>query len=180
MDNKLYISDIAVKDAVHRIAFDMYKDSWRPDYIVGLTRGGLIPAVTMSHCLGIPMYTLDVSLRDRNITGLESNLWMAEDAFGYNRSEETGITGARWDISLRKNILILDDINDTGATFNWIKQDWQSSCLPNEETWNTVWHKNVRFASIVDNQASAFDVDYSVKEINKAENDVWVVFPWEH
>jgi uncharacterized protein len=180
-EQKLYIGDLTLKEAVNQIGFAMFKDNWRPDYIVGITRGGLVPAVMLSHALGIPMHTLDVRLRDTSgNTGLESNLWMAEDAFGYNRSEETGITGARWDISLRKNILILDDINDTGATFNWIKQDWQSGCLPNEDTWNTVWHKNVRFASIVDNQSSAFDVDYSAKEINKAENDTWVVFPWEH
>ena len=55
---------------------------WRPDYIVGLTRGGLIPAVWLSEYLDIPMHTLEVKLRDHSNT--ESNLWMAEDAFGYN------------------------------------------------------------------------------------------------
>ena len=40
--------------------------------------------------------------------------------------------------------------------------------------------KNVRFASLLDNQASNFgDVDYTAMEINKMEKDVWVVFPWE-
>ena len=46
-----------------------------------------------------------------------------------------------------KNILIVDDINDTGATFNWIKKDWQSGCLPDNEAWNNVWGNNVRFAT---------------------------------
>jgi hypoxanthine phosphoribosyltransferase len=83
---------------------------------------------------------------------------------------------------MRKNILVVDDINDTGATFNWIKQDWQSSCLPNEENaWDTVWENNVRFATLTNNDASDFDdVRYTCHEINKAEEDVWLVYPWEN
>ena len=38
---------------------------------------------------------------------------------------------------LRKNILIVDDINDTGATFNWIKEDWPSGCLPMDTRWGS-------------------------------------------
>jgi hypoxanthine phosphoribosyltransferase len=80
-----------------------------------------------------------------------------------------------------KNILIVDDINDTGATLNWIKKDWPSGCLPDCSSWDTVWNNNVRFAVLVDNQNSEFDnIDYSGTEINKAEDDVWVVFPWEN
>lgn len=180
-EQKLYIGDVTLKDAVNHIGFAMFKDNWRPDYIVGITRGGLVPAVMLSHTLGVPMHTLDVRLRDTGgVSGPESNLWMAEEAFGYN-SDNTKMKNARWDPSLRKKILVIDDINDTGATFNWIKNDWMAGCMPNEDiAWNTVWHNTVRFASLVDNQASEFDVDYTWKEINKAEQDVWVVFPWEH
>ena len=160
-----------------QIVTTMYADEWRPDYIVGITRGGNIPATILSNMLDVRCEALKVSLRD-DTQGPESNLWMSEDAFGYNNPEETGITGARWDLSLRKNILVVDDINDTGATFNWIKQDWQSSCLPDEDTWNTVWHKNVRFATLTDNLASGFNgtVDYTCHEINKTEEDVWLVY----
>ena len=105
---------------------------------------------------------------------------MAEDAFGYIPQDEQAVYKSRWDVSRRKKILIVDDINDTGATFNWIKQDWQSGCLPHEDTWNTVWGYNVRFATLIDNQSSDFhDVAWSGIEINKAEDDAWVEFPWE-
>jgi xanthine phosphoribosyltransferase len=148
----------------------MYKDNWRPDYIVGLTRGGLIPAVYMSHMLDIPMHTLKVSLRDNVDT--EHNCWMAEDAFGKT---------APVDFTVYSNILIIDDINDTGSTLDWIIQDWQDSCLPNNPRWNDVWGNNVRFAVLFDNLSSEFSrkVDYSAVEINKAEEDVWIVYPWE-
>jgi hypoxanthine phosphoribosyltransferase len=181
MTNKHYYNWQDVENACINIALQMYKDKWRPDYIVGITRGGNVPATILSNMLDVPGQALKVSLRDA--TGeSESNTWMASDAFGYVDEDERVNTKSRWDISKRKNILIVDDINDTGATFDWIKQDWQASCLPNEESWNTVWHNNVRFATITDNLSSDFNgtVDYSVHEVNKAEQDVWLVYPWEN
>ena len=159
---KLYVSDTDIRDYVNHISFQMYKDDWRPDYIVGLTRGGLVPAVYMSNTLDIPMWTLKVALRDHADT--EINAWMAEDA----------LKG--------KKILVIDDINDTGATLDWIVKDWQDGCLPNDPRWADVWGNNVRFAVLFDNLASKFSrkIDYSAVEINKAEEDVWIVYPWEH
>lgn len=160
----------------------MYADNWRPDYIVGLTRGGLVPAVIMSNMTGIPMHTLDVRFRDTggNLQGPESNLWMAEEAFGVIPYEDQDTYKSRWDVSKRKNILIFDDINDSGKTMNWIKEDWKSSCFPAEQSWETVWGRNVRFATLLDNAGSTFhDVDYTAMEIDKREQDSWIVFPWE-
>jgi len=80
------------------------------------------------------------------------------------------------------NILIVDDINDSGATINWILNDWQSSCLPDAERWlDEIWNQNVRFATIFDNLASESKVkmDFVGEEINKAENPVWIEFPFE-
>ena len=141
----------------------MFADEWRPDYIVGLTRGGLVPAVIMSNSTGIPMHALDVRFRDTDgLVGPESNTWMAEDAYN------------------GKNILILDDINDSGNTLNWIREDWMSSCFPNDARWATIWGENVRVATLMDNAASEFEwVDYTALEIDKRENPTWIVFPWE-
>jgi hypoxanthine phosphoribosyltransferase len=181
MTNKHYYNWQDVENSCINIALQMYKDNWRPDYIVGITRGGNVPATILSNMLNVRGEALKVSLRDA--TGeSESNCWMASDAFGYVDEEERANTKSRWDIAKRKKILIVDDINDTGATFNWIKQDWPAGCLPNEESWKTVWHNNVRFATITDNLSSDFNgtVDYSVHEVNKAEQDVWLVYPWEN
>ena len=182
MIKKHYYSWTDVEKAASKIVLQMYKDNWRPDYIVGITRGGLPLATILSHMLGCRMETLKVKLRDNHDgEDCESNLWMSEDAFGYNYPEKSGVTGSRWDIKQRKTILIIDDINDTGATFNWIKQDWQSSCLPNEDSWNTVWNRNVRFAVMTENLNSEFgNVDYYYDEVNKSEEDVWLVYPYEY
>ena len=81
---------------------------------------------------------------------------------------------------LPENILIVDDINDSGATFEWIQKDWRSSCLPNSPEWDKVWHNNVKFAVLVNNLASNQTADFSAMEINKAEEPSWVTFPWEY
>lgn len=165
---KIYYTWQQVQGAVLDIARQLQADNWRPDYIVGVTRGGLIPANLLSQYTGIPMETLKVQLRDGGES--ESNLWMGEDAFGYNR--EDGVPAA-------KNILVVDDINDQGSTIAWIKEDWRSGCLPNDERWNHVFGQNVRFATLTNNLSSKEDVDYSVWEVNKAEEDCWLVYPWE-
>lgn len=51
-----------VEKAVQDIAMQMYKSNWRPDYIVGITRGGLVPSVMLSHMTGVPLHTLCVQL----------------------------------------------------------------------------------------------------------------------
>ena len=156
--SKRYISEQEMKTGVLDIVSQMYSDDWRPDMIVGVTRGGLIPAVMMSHYTGIKMHTLDVRLRDADHSP-EHAVWMAEEA------------------GESKRILILDDINDTGETFKWIVKDWEESNPPAD--WLDIWGNNVRFATIIDNVPSKFDVDYTSIEINKAEDPAWIVFPFE-
>jgi hypoxanthine phosphoribosyltransferase len=172
MSNKVYYTNNDVGHYVNQILQGLAHDNWRPDYIVGLTRGGLIPAVMISHYLGVPLHTLNASLRDSKL-GPESNLWMAEDAFGY--------ADGSCHVNKRHNILIVDDINDQGTTLNWVKQDWQSGCLPNDSAWEDIWGANVRTAVLINNAASEFKtVNYIGKTINKEEVPEWCVFPWEN
>ena len=165
--NKIYYTWRDVEHHTQEILRQICSDSWRPDYVVGLTRGGLVPANLISQYLGCRMETLKVSLRDSDSES-ESNLWMAEDAFGHNMEHP-------------KNILIVDDINDTGATLNYIREDWPSGCFPDNPRWTEVWGSNVRVAVLVDNESSKSEipVSYSAVDINKAEQDSWIVFPWE-
>jgi len=148
---------------VSKICRSISTSNWRPDYVVGITRGGLLPAVMISQYFNIPCEALKVSLRDNGGEhSTESNLWMSDDA----------CTG--------KKILIVDDINDTGATINWIIDDWCSSGIPGK-SWEDVWNRNVRFATIFDNLSSESKVsmDYIGEEINKKETPVWIDFPFE-
>ena len=171
--NKIYYTWSDVEHHTQEILRQIHADGWRPDYVVGLTRGGLVPANLISQYLGCRMETLKVSLRDGSQQ--ETNCWMAEDAFGYG-----GDDGYPAD-SLKKNILIVDDINDSGATLNWIREDWMSSCFSTSPVWDHIWGHNVRVAVLVDNESSKSEipVSYSAVDLNKAEDDCWIVFPWE-
>ncbi len=186
---KVYYSWSDVEGACLEIARSVITSGWRPDYVVGITRGGAVPAVMISQFLGIPMRPLEVSLRDGG--QCVSDLGMAEDAFGYqserfveDENDVAGVLAAASDLLEQgnnyKNILIVDDINDTGATINWIKEDWRSGCMPNDPSWdNDIWHQNVRFAVLTNNLVSRADIDYYAWEVNKAEENCWLVYPWE-
>ena len=168
---KIYIDYEQMHGHVHDLLRKINADWFKPVYVFGLTRGGLLPAILISQYLNIPMHTLKVSLRDGE--ECESNAWMSEDAYGHIEYDPMATGDGR------KNILIVDDINDTGATLKWIVDDWQSSCMPHDDRWDNVWHHNVKFAVIVDNLASEQKVNYSSMEINKAEDPSWIVFPVE-
>jgi len=156
---KRYIDWLEYQGMVSEVARQISLTEWRPDYIVGITRGGAPAAIMLSHYFDCKMYGLDVSLRDGGSP--ESNLWMADDA------------------TAGKKILIVDDINDSGATINWIINDWESSntSLNGQQCWG----HNVRFAVLVDNEASKSSVvpSYCAETVNKFEDPTWLVFPYE-
>ena len=173
--NKTAIYDLEIKAMTASIIRDITADRWRPDYVVGITRGGLVPPLMISHYLQVPMETLKVSLRDGG--ECETNCWMSEDAFGYASSDLVELGSDH----IAKNILIVDDINDSGATLDWIRKDWMSTCCPDDPKWaNQIWGHNVRFAVLINNESSEFtDVTYSGRTINRLDDDSWFVFPWE-
>ena len=159
---------------VAKICRNIATSGWRPDYIVGIIQGGLIPAVMIGNYFNIPVNTLSKE---------ESNLWMAEDAFGYvpaaTMPRPAGEVAT--DSSVRKNILIVDDINDTGETINRLMEDWQSGCLPAHPAWQEIWNKNVKFATVYDNTSSKCKVtiDFCGEEITKGKKER-VIFPYEN
>ena len=73
------------------------------DIIIGVTRGGLVPAVQLSHLLGVPMATVQYQLRDGNgsmhITSQQS----------YQKA------------------LIVDDICDTGDTIRGLSEVFKNT-----------------------------------------------------
>lgn len=146
------------------ICRDIAKSDWKPDYVVGIGRGGSIPAVMISQYFDVPYHSVSVNLHAHSNT--EHNCWIPCDAFG----EE----------SKRKNILVVDDLNETGETLNWIVEDWQSACLPHSPEWDTIWNNNVKFAVVADNTASKFskNIDFCGFEINQPIDDYLITFPY--
>ena len=48
-------------DDIEAIAQQLEASTWRPDFIVGIGRGGLVPGTYLSHRTGLPLLSVDHS-----------------------------------------------------------------------------------------------------------------------
>jgi len=153
---KLVLSQRDYNGLVSKICREISLSKWKPDYVIGLSFNGALPALMISEYFGIPVDFLNENT---------SNCGMSQDAYGYETPQY--------------NILVIDGVNNDAEIFSWIKKDWPSSCLPNDkEVWDNVWNNNVRFAAIVNDQSSEFkELDYFGLEINSIEEPTMVEFP---
>jgi hypoxanthine phosphoribosyltransferase len=83
------------------------------------------------------------------------------------------------DIANCMNVLIVDDINDSGATLDWIRRDWYSSVAGLRLPTDLWWHDRIRIAVLINNLGSSETVDYCGVNLDKRINPCWVCFPWE-
>ncbi len=144
-------------DGIDSIVRSIRSSGWVPDYIVGVVRGGSVPAVYLSHKLKIPVVMVAWNIRDTTIFGKESNCWIPED------------------IHRGKKVLVVDDIVDGGDTIRELLQDWNKSTaglgnLPVD---------NLRIAAMYYNTAQDVNVDFYHHTIDRNEDARWVIFPWE-
>jgi hypoxanthine phosphoribosyltransferase len=124
---------------------------WQPDYLIGIGRGGLIPAVYLSHACGGPMLSVDYSARNEDLA-----------APALARLADRTRAGA--------SLLFIDDINDSGATIGRLRAGLAAAgARPGA----------VRFATLIDNVRSGQRVDYAARTIDRSVTKDWFVFPWE-
>jgi len=119
------------------------------DYVVGIARGGVIPGVILSHQLKVPFVALHWQTRD--VENQEHNAWMCDYAHE------------------GKQILLVDDICDSGKTFRGILRDWDAHELANVKLSCLIFNKGV-------------DLIHPViyhKTIDRDTNVDWVNFWWE-
>lgn len=150
MSDKLIYSWNDLDSDCETIVSKLLSSNWIPDYIVGVKRGGLIPAVVLSHKFNKPLIMMSCQLRDS--VDKEVRLYEVEE------------------VPNDKNVLIVDDICDSGITMSKIMVQFFSNLFaPN----------NVRTCSLIYNIDQKFIVDYYSKEIDRQTENRWIVFPWE-
>ena len=126
----------------------------KPHYVIAISRGGNVAATCLSYILNVPLKV-------------------------YNpKTDDLGNLGVNW---AQDNILFVDDINDTGATFLELERR-VIKCLKGDYRpgWENIFSlDNVKYATILNNKSSKFTkLNYWVKEIDKG--DIWINFPWEY
>ncbi len=136
---------------VQTVAASVARGEWQPDFVIGIGRGGLVPAVYISHRLNLPMLSIDHSSK---VPGFADEL--------LRKVAEKSTDGTR--------LLFIDDINDSGGTIDYIRQLLENDgCEAG----------NLRFAVLMNNSRSKVSVDYWAQMIDRNEDKRWFVFPWE-
>ena len=146
IDHHRFVEDIRVLAAA--VLADAH---WRPSFLIGVGRGGLVPAVYLSHATGLPTLSCDLSSQVKDF---------ADDVLV--RLAERSRAGER--------LLFIDDINDSGRTIGLLRTRLAAAAaVPG----------SIRFATLIDNAVSAERVDYRARTIDRTAQKDWFVFPWE-
>lgn len=148
-------------DTIHAWTLDLaqqaHLDGFVPELVVGITRGGLLPAQILSHHYQVPMWCHHMSLRDHV---------QHQDAFWFASRIMAG-----------ERMLIVDDINDTGATLARLKEQFNHVI-----SWSAqkgTWQHLVKLAVLIHKPTSSQQVDYHALTVTPEKLDTWWVFPWE-
>jgi len=149
LSNKLWYNWREMRRDVNTLCREIILDNFSPDVIVGLSRGGLTPGVMMSHWFQKPFKPVKAALRD--FPDWEDYLPKKTD----------------------KRILIVDDICDSGETFQKISDFLNSRKESSTRT-------DIRFASLWWNNEVEFEPHYYAQECAKDSGNIWIHFPWEH
>jgi len=144
--NKKYLTSLQYDKAIKNVIKKIQKSKFQPEIILGIARGGLIPAVYASHLLGkIPMYSIRASEREWNEFYIQKIV--------------------RKKLETVKNVLIFDEISDSGAVTLLLKKYFEEN-YPN---------LNVKFAVVYTKKNCLGIIDY----YSKIVDDSWLVFPYE-
>jgi hypoxanthine phosphoribosyltransferase len=134
--------------ALHSLSEKITESGFRPDTIVGMSRGGLVPARVFSDLLDVPdLRVLSVSFYTRP---------------GETKKEPRVLHSLPGEIE-GKNVLLADDISDSGKSFITAREH----LLPMNPA-------SLKTASIHLKEGSSFTPDFFF-----AKNTKWIVYPWE-
>lgn len=145
ISHETFVTDVAA------LATAIASDPWQPTYLIGIGRGGLVPAVYLSHATGLPTLSCDLSAGVKDF---------ADDVLV--RLAQRTRDGER--------LLFVDDINDSGRTTGLLRAALARAGAKTG---------SIRFAALIDNAVSRERVDYRAQTIDRTTTKDWYVFPWE-
>jgi uncharacterized protein len=136
-------------ELAEKVAQKILQDGYMPDHIIGITRGGWVPAMMLSDLLGVKDL-LSVRVEHWGMTGEKD----AKAVLKYPL--QTDLSG--------KKILLVDDLTDTG----------DSMALAFEEIKKRK-AAEVRTATLIHKKQSRIEPDYYADKNDKWE---WIILPW--
>lgn len=127
------------------------KSGFIPEAIIGLSRGGLVPARMLSDRMWI-----------KDLYAVKTEHW------GFTASRDgKAVLKKQGDPDIKgKRVLIVDDITDTGESMK-LAYDYVKSLSPSE----------IRTSAMLHITRSNFKPDFYSEEVNE-EKWAWFIFPW--
>ena len=167
MPEKIYIEEKDLLLDCFRLGVQIYDSGFRPDFIVGLWRGGSYVGIVVQECLQhLGIETDHISLRT-SYRGMESYNEMVTN---HSNIRVHGTQYLLENLNADDKLLIVDDVFSTGlnvkAVLDRLAQRTKRN-MPKDVRVASLWWKPA-------NNQTQREPDYQVRE-----TDRWLVFPYE-
>ena len=136
-------------DMARQLAFKIQDDGYKPDIIIAIARGGYTPARILSDYLGV-----------MDMTSFKVRHYRAAHKQAEARIEHPLAA----DVTGRK-ILLVDDVSDSGDTFE-VGIEHINACADPSEIRTAVLHHKI---------VSKYKPDYYTREVKEWH---WITYPW--
>ena len=158
---KLFIDSNQLLEDSFQLAWKVYESGFRPNYIVGVWRGGAPVGIAVQELLHVLGISSDhIAIRTSSYISIGK------------RSKEVSVYGLNYVIKKLESedsLLIVDDVFDTGLSINQVISDLRKACKKNTP--------DIKIATPYfkpSNNKTDIKPDYY---IHKSDN--WLVFPHE-
>ncbi len=158
MDNKLIVSWDEYNKTVENLAIQVHDSGFKVDLLIGIMRGGAPIIDVLSRIFKIKCAYMAVESYSGK--GVEDQ--QGEIIFSRELSSTAHILGG--------NILLCDDLSDTGVTLNK-SIEWLKNYKPIKDN-----IKEIRTAILWKKSKSTFEPDYCA---NRLKDSPWIVQPFE-
>jgi len=158
---KLYVSAEELLRASYELAWQVYESGFRPDYIIGIWRGGAPVGIAIQEFFDLMgVFSDHIAIRTSSYIGIGE------------RDKTVQVHGLNYiirQVESDNSLLMIDDVFDTGLSINQVISDLKTACKKNTP--------DIKIATPYfkpSNNRTKIKPDFY---IHKSDN--WLVFPHE-
>jgi len=159
--DKLFIKSETLLQDSFQLAWNIYESGFKPNYIIGVWRGGAPVGIAVQEFLSVLGIKSDhVAIRTSYYSGIDS------------RNDSVQVYGLNYvirQLESEDKLLIVDDVHDTGNSVNQIILDLKKACKKNTPEIRVATPYFKPNKNLTNNKP-----DYFIHE-----TDQWLVFPHE-
>jgi len=123
MGNKQYITAQQLLDDSFQVGLQIIESGYRPNYIVGVWRGGAPVGIAVQELLDfVGIETDHIAIRTSSYTGIDQ------------RDKTVRVHGLNYivnHVNAEDSLLIVDDVHDTGSSIEQVIKDIEKYCRKN-------------------------------------------------